>query len=316
VSDWPEIRRAAEKGQAASYRGVAFHVLADEDNFSHALAVHEFPHRAGAEVEDLGRGAARFNLRCIFFRENYPNLRPFLAALHQTGPGTLEHPFLGSRQVVVGQVGQTHEAPKVRWAELAVEFVAHEPSGQTARLLPSLSPSGLAARAQSRVETGLTSARSQVSRLAHQASQAGLAAQRQARRALGQVTSEIQRRTGVAITLPSGAGSWIDAPVGFCDQVADTVQERARTVIGAPGSVGANFRLFTNELEDMDLELSGLQRSLPQEGRRFLRMAGTAAAVRAAGELIQAGLALEDGNPFSGEYLGVEAQPAEEESWA
>ena len=55
----------------ASFRGVPFQVESITDKGEKSLAVHEYPYRPGAEVEDLGRKARVIPVKALFWGLSY-----------------------------------------------------------------------------------------------------------------------------------------------------------------------------------------------------------------------------------------------------
>lgn len=88
--------------QAGSFRGVAFSIDAHETAGGRRTVQHEYPLRDEPYAEDLGRKAREFGIECLVIGEDYmPDRDALVEALEQEGPGTLVHPYLGSRLVVV-----------------------------------------------------------------------------------------------------------------------------------------------------------------------------------------------------------------------
>jgi prophage DNA circulation protein len=80
-----------------SFRGAAFHIEGADQSGGRRLAVHEFPQRDGAMVEDLGRRPHGFDIDCLVIGPNYDQARDALiAALDAAGPGSLVHPYRGT----------------------------------------------------------------------------------------------------------------------------------------------------------------------------------------------------------------------------
>ena len=55
----------------ASFRGVTFEVESVQDDGEKSIVVHEYPYRAGAEIEDLGRKARRIRVTALFWGEDH-----------------------------------------------------------------------------------------------------------------------------------------------------------------------------------------------------------------------------------------------------
>lgn len=110
----------------ASFRGVRFDCLKSVDSAQRDQAMHEYPYKDGADVEDLGRKARKVSLSAMFWGKDYQHrLRQFVAALDAAGPGELVHPVFGSMpqaQVVDYQISHDADATdsctvEVNWVE-------------------------------------------------------------------------------------------------------------------------------------------------------------------------------------------------------
>lgn len=97
----------------ASFRGVPFAIIDAEGNFGRRQAVHEYPYRDTAWIEDLGRGTRRLTLNgfiiqssLIYTAADVMTQRDSLIAACETlGPGTLVHPTLGELTVSIPDGG-------------------------------------------------------------------------------------------------------------------------------------------------------------------------------------------------------------------
>ncbi|UTH76020.1 DNA circularization protein [Chromobacterium sp. IIBBL 290-4] len=110
----------------ASFRGVRFDCLKSADSAQRDQAMHEYPYKDGADVEDLGRKARKVSLSAMFWGKDYQSrLRQFVAALDAAGPGELIHPVFGSMPQALVTDYQIHhdaDAPdsctvEVNWVE-------------------------------------------------------------------------------------------------------------------------------------------------------------------------------------------------------
>lgn len=97
------------KLRQASFRGVPFAVLAEEATHGRRQAIHEYPYRDTAWIEDMGRGTRRLMLRGFIVQDSQVygggdviNQRSALIeACEASGPGTLTHPTLGELTVSI-----------------------------------------------------------------------------------------------------------------------------------------------------------------------------------------------------------------------
>ncbi|MEQ1968753.1 DNA circularization N-terminal domain-containing protein [Xenorhabdus nematophila] len=103
----------AEHLHPASFRGVPFAVVSGESVFGRRQAVHEYPYRDTAWVEDLGRATRRITLRgfiiqnsAVYHAPDVITQRKNLVAACEIGStGTLVHPTLGELTVSVTESG-------------------------------------------------------------------------------------------------------------------------------------------------------------------------------------------------------------------
>lgn len=92
--------------QAASFRGVAFHVVRTTDSFGRRTVLHEYPFRDKPYVEDMGRAARRVRVQAIVIGDDYMAERDrLIEAIEQEGPGKLVHPYLGELTVSITEDG-------------------------------------------------------------------------------------------------------------------------------------------------------------------------------------------------------------------
>jgi prophage DNA circulation protein len=82
--------------QIASFKGATFDVEAIEDLHARAVALHEYPYRDGADVEDLAQHARRWRFKVILWGDDYEGaFGALMDALDEGGAGALMHPVLG-----------------------------------------------------------------------------------------------------------------------------------------------------------------------------------------------------------------------------
>lgn len=109
----------------AAFRGVPFHWDATELQGGRRVALFEFPQVDGGFSEDMGRSLRRYPVTAYVLGDDYFDQRDALiAALEQAGPGTLDHPYLGSIQVqVVAPFRMREEQREGRMARFTIDFV-------------------------------------------------------------------------------------------------------------------------------------------------------------------------------------------------
>ncbi|WP_237387336.1 DNA circularization protein [Xenorhabdus sp. Sc-CR9] len=103
----------SEHLRPASFRGIPFAVVSGESVFGRRQAVHEYPYRDTAWIEDLGRATRKITLRGFIIQDSLvyhaPDVitqRKNLVAACETGSaGTLIHPTLGELTVSVTESG-------------------------------------------------------------------------------------------------------------------------------------------------------------------------------------------------------------------
>jgi prophage DNA circulation protein len=97
AAPWKERAKAP-----ATFRGVPFWVDKSELGVGRKTVTFEYPQRDTPFVEDLGRKAREFSIDGYIVGPDYMAGRDaLLAAIETGGPGTLVHPYHGTRQVAV-----------------------------------------------------------------------------------------------------------------------------------------------------------------------------------------------------------------------
>lgn len=110
--------------QAASYRGVPFHVLSTGGQVGRRNAVHEYPLRDLPYAEDLGRKARGFSVDAFVLGDDYMAARDRLIdALEAAGSGELVHPYRGRSQVVVADASVSESTADGGMARFTISFV-------------------------------------------------------------------------------------------------------------------------------------------------------------------------------------------------
>ncbi|MEF9677711.1 DNA circularization N-terminal domain-containing protein [Pectobacterium aroidearum] len=97
----------------ASFRGIPFAVIAANGSFGRRQAVHEYPYRDTAWIEDVGRSTRKMTLRGFLIQDsakyNAPDVikqrESLIAACETFGSGTLIHPTLGELTVSIPEGG-------------------------------------------------------------------------------------------------------------------------------------------------------------------------------------------------------------------
>ncbi|AYW93896.1 DNA circularization protein [Yersinia pseudotuberculosis] len=97
----------------ASFRGVPFAVISAEGVFGRRQAIHEYPYRDTAWIEDLGRATRRLTIRGFLIQSSGLYTAPdvmtqrdsLIAACEMPDAGTLVHPTLGEMTVSIPESG-------------------------------------------------------------------------------------------------------------------------------------------------------------------------------------------------------------------
>ena len=96
-----------------SFRGVPFAVVNEEGSHGRRQAVHEYPYRDTAWIEDMGRGTRRFIIRGFIVQNSLvygggdviSQRQSLINACEAKGSGTLIHPTLGEMTVSIPENG-------------------------------------------------------------------------------------------------------------------------------------------------------------------------------------------------------------------
>lgn len=114
----------------ASLDGVEFQCRSTTDTLERALAQYEYPHRDGAEIEDLGAKATSFAVVAVVWGEDYENR---FSALKRVLDGQsdqsefdahrLIHPIYGSLTVRVQRYSVKHSEDRLDYCEIDITFV-------------------------------------------------------------------------------------------------------------------------------------------------------------------------------------------------
>ena len=111
----------------SSYGGLRLDVLSTHDDLSRALARYKYPHRHGADVEDMGGEEWTTTCRLIFFpRDGQDARQAFLDFVAITKRGltqTFVHPLFGEVRVKVGHIGADAEFGTRDTIMVEVEFI-------------------------------------------------------------------------------------------------------------------------------------------------------------------------------------------------
>lgn len=114
-------RARLQKGQ---FRGVPFLTQEHEAQGGRRLVQNEYPLRDEPYAEDLGRRAREFSIEMYVLGADYMAARDkLIEAFEKSGPGTLLHPYLGTRQVAVREYRLRESSRDGGMATFSVTFV-------------------------------------------------------------------------------------------------------------------------------------------------------------------------------------------------
>jgi prophage DNA circulation protein len=110
--------------QPGSWRGVPFVLDAGETRAGRRTAVHEYPYRDTAWVEDLGKLPRRFAIQAYLTGDDvYQQRNALVAQCEKPGPGTLVHPTFGALQCVLLDFAVSDRRERGRYIEVALSFI-------------------------------------------------------------------------------------------------------------------------------------------------------------------------------------------------
>lgn len=109
----------------ASFRDVTFEIENVQRGGQRAIASHEYPYTAGADLEDLNLGARRVRLQAVFYGDDYEDrLAQFISALEAPGTAYLVHPIHGNMLCMAESWEDEHEA-EFEGARVTCTFLEH-----------------------------------------------------------------------------------------------------------------------------------------------------------------------------------------------
>jgi len=110
--------------QPASWKSVVFAVESVDDSWTRRVVEYQYPQRAGADLEDMGREPLRMAFRAIWFGPGYKaECQKFLSAFEAGGSGTLVHPVFGSVYAQCTRMSMRHTHEQGNSASADLEFV-------------------------------------------------------------------------------------------------------------------------------------------------------------------------------------------------
>jgi prophage DNA circulation protein len=110
--------------QPGSWNGVGFILDAANTLAGRRVAIHEYPYRDDAWVEDLGKLPRRFQIQGYLTGDDvYRQRDAMIAACEIAGPGTLVHPTLGSISCVLLEFSTADRRERGRYVEIQFAFI-------------------------------------------------------------------------------------------------------------------------------------------------------------------------------------------------
>ncbi len=110
--------------QRASFRGTPFHTRVDGVEIGRRQVVHEYPLRDTPYIEDMGRKLRRFTIEAYVIGPKYMAARDkLMAAIEQTGPGALVHPYFGQMRASVTACRLKQSSREGGMARFSITFV-------------------------------------------------------------------------------------------------------------------------------------------------------------------------------------------------
>jgi len=110
--------------RVASFRGAQFKVDSSSLGAGRRLARHEYPQRDLPYLEDMGRKAREYTVEAFVVGQDYMLQRDeLLAAIEESGPGQLIHPYHGTLMVTAADCSLTESNAYGGMARFAITFV-------------------------------------------------------------------------------------------------------------------------------------------------------------------------------------------------
>lgn len=106
-----------------SFRGARFHIERHERAGGRRVHNHEYPGKDEPYPEDLGRRAREFEVQCYVIGPDYMADRDaLLDACEAAGPGTLVHPYFGTRRVSCTEYKESESSQEGGMARFSLKF--------------------------------------------------------------------------------------------------------------------------------------------------------------------------------------------------
>lgn len=116
---------ASIKKGKGSFRGVSFYIEDQQgQDGGRRIVTHEYPLRDDGLTEDLGLRLRNYHVSCLVIGDDYTSQADKLIdALEAKEPGTLKHPFFGTKEVRVSEYKANYSTAHLRVVRFEITFV-------------------------------------------------------------------------------------------------------------------------------------------------------------------------------------------------
>lgn len=116
---------ASIKKGKGSFRGVPFYIEDQQgQDGGRRIVTHEYPLRDDGLTEDLGLRLRNYHVSCLVIGDDYTSQADKLIdALEAKEPGTLKHPFFGTKDVRVSEYKANYSTAHLRVVRFEITFV-------------------------------------------------------------------------------------------------------------------------------------------------------------------------------------------------
>lgn len=216
-----------EQLRPGKFRTAAFHIQGHDAAGGRRLALHEYPLRDDPYAEDLGRKAREFALECFVLGADYMAARDaLLAELEKAGPGTLVHPYLGTRVVAVRDFRLRESTSEGGLARFSITFVEAGRAAEPAVATDTAAAVDAAADAATDAATG---------EFAETFSVAGYAS------FVADAATAIVQDVNSTLRTAAGRIAAITSPVAEFSAQLDQLGDSLNTLMRAPANLGADL---------------------------------------------------------------------------
>lgn len=243
----------------ASFRGVPFFVDSSSYQGGRRVQLHEYPLRDLPFAEDLGRKARTYQLEAYVLEprpwekttDTYMTRRDALiTALETAGPGALVHPFLGTKQVVMGPYSVSENFKEGGKAVFSVPFIEAGQLLEPDALTDTQSAVGAAGIAAAAALSSDFAAKFSILDKAKWLSDAAV-------KKLGQISNEMQDLSQL-IAVPSAVTAVVSAAQGFSSSLTGLISAPSDLAAQIVGIIALIPTMAEQPLDALDLYKNGL----------------------------------------------------------